>query len=293
METTISRSADGPDVRMLPPDARGPKDDSPRKRIMVLPFLDADSEHSGMATKIARDTLINELNKSGDYVIVGASDFPRKITDFIKDGVYDLPAMAKIASDAGIAALLEGKLIEITANRAGDSVGFVRNVNVVVTAKIQTRLIATKNAQILLEDVRNARIEQASTRVGEHASSDRQLTENPLLVEKVVKRAFADSVPKIELAAQKLSWEGRVALIKGDRLYLNSGRLSGLQIGDILKVMEDGEDVYDPESGALIGRVPGRLKGTLEIVSYFGKDGAISVIHSGAGFKENDVVQLY
>ena len=84
-----------------------------------------------------------------------------------------------------------------------------------------------------------------------------------------------------------------MALVKGDRIYLNAGRISGIQIGDILKVTEDGEDVYDPESGSLIGRVPGRLKGTVEVVSYFGKDGAIGIVHSGSGFHENDRVELY
>ncbi|MDZ4084592.1 MAG: hypothetical protein U1E10_16745, partial [Bdellovibrionales bacterium] len=92
---------------------------------------------------------------------------------------------------------------------------------------------------------------------------------------------------------EKLSWEGRVALVKGERVYLNAGRLSGLQVGDILRISEEGEDVHDPETGNYIGRVPGRLKGTVEIVSYFGRDGAIAVLHSGSGFRENDLVELY
>jgi hypothetical protein len=71
------------------------------------------------------------------------------------------------------------------------------------------------------------------------------------------------------------------------------GKVSGLQVGDILKVSEDGEDVYDPQTGNYIGGVPGRLKGTLEVISYFGQDGSIAVIHSGSGFKENDKIELY
>jgi len=76
-------------------------------------------------------------------------------------------------------------------------------------------------------------------------------------------------------------------------LYLNVGRTSGLQVGDLLKVMDDGDDIYDPENGSHVGRVPGRLKGTLELISYFGADGSVAVIHSGSGFKENDRVEIY
>ena len=46
-------------------------------------------------------------------------------------------------------------------------------------------------------------------------------------------------------------------------------------------------------SGGFIGKAPGRMKGTIEIVSYFGKDGAIGIIHSGSGFNENDLVEIY
>jgi hypothetical protein len=82
-------------------------------------------------------------------------------------------------------------------------------------------------------------------------------------------------------------------MVSGERVFINAGRLSGLQVGDILKVTEEGDDVYDPENGRFIGTAPGRLKGTIEVVSYFGRDGAIAVVHSGSGFQENDRVELY
>ena len=84
-----------------------------------------------------------------------------------------------------------------------------------------------------------------------------------------------------------------MALIEGSRIFLNAGRISGLNMGDILKVTAKGEEIYDPESGDFIGTAPGRMKGTLEVVSYFGTDGAIAVVHSGSGFRENDSVELY
>ena len=94
-------------------------------------------------------------------------------------------------------------------------------------------------------------------------------------------------------AIEKISWEGRIATIQGERIFINAGRLTGIQLGDILRVTEEGREIYDPASGELIGKVPGRMKGTVEIISYFGKDGAIGLIHSGSGFTENDRVDLY
>jgi hypothetical protein len=77
------------------------------------------------------------------------------------------------------------------------------------------------------------------------------------LIQSVINRAFVATIPRIVNAVEKLSWEGRVALVKGERVYLNAGRLSGLQVGDILRISEEGEDVHDPETGNYIGRVRG------------------------------------
>jgi hypothetical protein len=154
-------------------------------------------------------------------------------------------------------------------------------------------MVNTKNGSIAINEMRTADVEDSTTRVAERSYSDRMLEDDPKLIESVITEAFKSTVPRIVQSLEKLSWEGRVALVKGDRIYLNAGRISGLMIGDILKVSEEGEDVYDPDTGSLIGKVPGRLKGTIEVISYFGKDGSIGIIHSGSGFRENDRVELY
>ena len=179
------------------------------------------------------------------------------------------------------------------ARRVGDEVGLVRKIRARMNAKVQMRMVNTRNGSIILNETREAEAEEFTTRVAERASSDRDLQDDPVLIEAVVIRAFQGTISRLVNSVQKLSWEGRVAMVKGERDYLNAGRISGLQIGDILRISEEGEDVHDPETGSYIGRVSGRLKGTVEIVSYFGKDGAISVLHSGSGFRENDLVELY
>jgi hypothetical protein len=81
--------------------------------------------------------------------------------------------------------------------------------------------------------------------------------------------------------------------MKGDRIYLNAGQMTGLQVGDTLKVLDDGEEIFDPVSNQLIGQSPGRVKGTVKVIAYFGKDGSLCVLESGGGFREGDRVELY
>ena len=282
-----------PEVRDVAFQARDKNDLSPRKRVMILPFIDATAKGSDKAALVARDAFIRTLKKTDDFVIVANSDFPKDVATYLKNGEYDLEPMAKLGGGMGLSAILEGRILQVKAKRVGDEVGLVRQIRARIDATVQLRMVSTINGHIVMNETRQATIEDGTTRVAERAFSDRYLEEDPKLLEQVIAEAFKSTIPKIVQNVEKLSWEGRVALVKGDRIYLNAGRLSGLQIGDILKITEDGEDVYDPDSGALIGKVPGRLKGTVEVVSYFGKDGAVSIVHSGSGFRENDHVELY
>lgn len=282
-----------PEIRDVPYQVRESVDQGLRKRVMVLPFFATSTSQSERMTNYARDAFVRALRRTDDFVIVSTSDFPKDINSFFKNGEYDLEGMGKIAGGMGIAALIEGRIVSIKARRIGDEIGIVRQVHARLDATVQVRMVNTKNGRIIFDETRSAQVEDSVTRVAERSQSDRFLEEDPKLIEAAVVKAFQSTLPLIVQNIQKLSWEGRVALVKGDRIYLNAGRLSGLQIGDILKVTDEGEDVYDPETGALIGRVPGRLKGTIEVISYFGKDGSIGIVHSGSGFRENDLVELY
>ena len=283
------------EIRDVPSAAREGRDLAPRKRVMVLPFLADDGVNTTPHTnQLAREFLIKEIRRnSDDFVFIPPSDFPKDVQSFVKHGAYDLDAMSKLASQMGLAALIEGRINTLTAKRTSDPVGLVRQVRAKIDVTAQIRMVNAKNGKSLLDETRTASAEDQIMRVGERSSTDGALENDPKLIEDVVAEAFRTTAPKIVQYIDKLGWEGRVALIKGERMYLNAGRISGLQVGDILKVLEDGEDVYDPESGALIGHVPGRIKGTVEVISYFGKDGSVGIVHSGSGFKENDKVELY
>lgn len=283
----------GPEMRDAPFQARG-SDANPRKRIVVLPFIDATgAAHGEKLSKGARDALVRNLLKTDSFVIVANTDFPKDISTFYKNGEYDLEEMAKMGVNIGVAGIVEAKILDIKAKKVGDEVGLVREVRAQMNVSVQLKVMATKSAHLVVNEMRKANVEDTSTHYAERAFTDKELSEDPVLVQLAVNQAFSGTIPKIVSALEKLNWEGRVALVKGERIFVNAGRLSGIQVGDILKVLEDGEDVFDPETGALIGKVPGRTKGTLEVVSYFGKDGAVGVLHSGSGFKENDLVELY
>ncbi|UOF01955.1 hypothetical protein [Bdellovibrio reynosensis] len=268
-------------------------DSSPRKRLMVLPFLDKDEKRAPEFREKARKAFIADLNRSGEVIALESRELNVDLSKMMEGGQYKLPEVAKAAQSLGVTAVLEGKIIDIRIKRKADNVGIVRHLTTAFEVVAQVRVVTGRGGREVFNTVKTVTVEEQGTRVGERVETDKFLANNPEMIEVIVKDAFLDFTPQVLSSLDKVAWEGRIAAINGDRLYLNVGRISGLQVGDLLKVTEDGDDVYDPESGGHIGRVPGRLKGTLEVISYFGNDGAIAVIHSGSGFKENDRVELY
>ncbi len=265
-----------------------------KKRLMVLPFLDEKLQRSAKVKNTARKVLVRQLLRTRNFVIIRNDEFPQDLANFLtEENEYDLKKIAKLASDLGIAAVVEGKVLEVKAKRMGDQVGVFREIKARVKTNVRIRMASTKNSQIILNDLRSAEVEATTTRVAEYSFTDRFLEEDPKLIKKSVIKAFKGTMGNIIRAIDKISWEGRVAMVSGDQIFINAGRLSGIQVGDILKVTEEGREVFDPDSGLFIGHAPGRMKGTLEVISYFGKDGAVSVVHSGSGFLENDRVEIY
>lgn len=287
------KTSAAPEVRDVSATARG-EEEAPRHRVLVLPFLDERVDQSKGVSDVARQTVVRELLKTRQFVVVSPEDFPQDPKKFMtEENEYDLAQIAKLASSMGVAAVIEGKVLSIKAKRVGDSLGLIRSTKAQVATQVRLRIYAGKNGKEILNEVRAADTEATTTRVADRGEISTSLSEDPELVKVAIRKAFVSAIPSVVRSVEKLSWEGRVAAIAGERVFVNAGRLSGLQVGDILKVTDEGDDVYDPETGRFIGTAPGRLKGTIEVVSYFGKDGAIAVVHSGSGFQENDRVELY
>lgn len=270
------------------------KDDStPRKRLMVLPFLDASEQRPQDLRDRARTAFIADLNRSGEVIALDSRELSVDPSKMMEAGQYKLQDLAKVAQGLGVNAVLEGKIIDIRIKRKSDNVGVVRHLTTAFEVVAQVRVVTGRAGREVFNTVKTVTVEEQGVRVAERVETDKFMANNPDIIQVIVKDAFLDFTPQVLASLDKVTWEGRIAAINGDRIYLNVGRVSGLQVGDLLKVTEDGDDVYDPESGGHIGRVPGRLKGTLEVISYFGNDGAIAVVHSGSGFRENDRVELY
>ncbi|MEK6772401.1 MAG: hypothetical protein AABY64_00550 [Bdellovibrionota bacterium] len=266
---------------------------SPRKRLALLPFLDKNPNHPTDFKESSRRALMLDLNKSGNLIAMSADEFNLDLTKKLADGTYDMKELTKQTKDTGVSAFLVGQIVAVRIESKAGQIGIIRKLKTGIEVDVQVKVASIRGGKEIFNTVKTVRMEDENVRVAERVDTDRFVKANTELIQVMIKDAFLEFTSQIIASLDRITWEGRIAAVQGDRLFLNVGRISGLQVGDLLKVSEDGDDIYDPDSGVHIGKSPGRLKGTLEIISYFGTDGSIAVIHSGAGFKENDKVEVY
>ncbi len=118
--------------------------------------------------------------------------------------------------------------------------------------------------------------------------------------ESVLIGSYLASVDEFDKIAPKISedvirateWSCRVVDVRDGTVYLNAGRLTGLQPGDRLNVYGTGRELVDPITHRSLGYAPGRLKGIVEIRNLFGTDAAQATVLSGSGFQIGDIVKM-
>ncbi len=283
-----------------------------RRPISQASKVNTVSEFSPIKKKIALLSFYNESPMGGDdLAIVATEEFRREMSksrEFLFDpeaesifgnskeiyagGGIKLAQLARKAKMSGVNIVIFGRVKEARIRQKSDEVGFVRKVKSLAETYVEIKVYDVLSNKELYSETADGNISDDNLRFYQ-AESEENLSYRQDLLRYSVKVAVRKFVPKITKMGSKLDWMGRVAKIIGTRIYINAGRSSGLNLGDILKVITEGQEIYDPESGAMIGMSQGEVKGTLEVVDYLGQDGAVCTLHSGGSVTEGDFVQLY
>lgn len=285
---------------------------SRRRPINQASKMNSVSEFSPIKKKIALLSFYNESPMGGeDIAITATEEFRREMSksrEFLFDpdaestfgtskeiyagGGIKLAQLARKAKMSGVNIVVFGRIKEARIRQKSDEIGFVRKTKSMAETIVEVKVYDVLSNKELFSQTSEGNISDDNMRFYKEESEE-NLAYRQDLLRFSVKSAVRKFVPQVIKLGSRLDWMGRVAKIIGTRIYINAGRNSGINIGDILKVITEGQEIFDPESGAMIGMSQGEVKGTLEVVDYFGQDGAVCTLHSGGSVTEGDFVQLY
>ena len=264
-----------------------------RKKIALLTFYNESPLGTDDLAITATEEFRREVSRSKEFIIdPEAESYFGNSKEIYAGGGIKLAQLARKAKMSGVNIVVFGRIKEARIRQKSDEIGFVRKVKSLAEVFVEIKVYDVLTNKELFSEVVSGDISDDNLRFYKSEEED-NLSYRQELLRYSTKSAVRKFVPRIVKVGTKLEWIGRVAKIIGSRIYVNAGRTSGLNLGDILKVITEGQEIYDPESGAMIGMSQGDVKGTLEVVDYFEPNGAICILHSGGSVTEGDFVQLY
>lgn len=264
-----------------------------KKKVVLLPFYNESPFGKEDLAITATEEMRRELASTRDYSIdneAGAMFGTSK--QIYTGGGLRLNELARKAKMSGVNLVIYGRIVDARVRQKADEIGIVRKTNSFAEATVEVRVYDIHTQKEVYAEKMNGNVSDSNYKFF-MSDRDQSLSYRQDLLRYTVKLAMRRFIPEMHKIGNKLEWTGRVAKIIGNNIYINAGRESGLNVGDILKVVTEGQEIYDPETGALVGISKGEVKGTLEILDFFGPDGAVSILHSGGSVTEGDFVQLY
>lgn len=247
-----------------------------KRRVIVLPIADQTNYKDEQLGELATKRLISRLENSGTIICVDPN------TVNLKGNLTDGQNSKILNETFGIQAVLKGTLADV----------FTSTSKIEGKDDRETSFAVSKIAIDIYNTDTGALLKQLSGRNPVFLSREK----GDLSSEKAKIRAVDLSIEIIAedllKAILSLDWHARIASIDKEKVYINAGRLSGLEKGGIIEVYSPGEEVIDPRTKTPLGRTKGSYKGELEVVELFGVDASWAKIKKGSNFSATDLVYL-
>ena len=264
----------------------------PKLRVAVVKFEDKSAYGRGRLGAAVQDILTTELAKSGRFILVargGDLDVVLDEQDFAKTGTVKAGTGAKSGEVLGLNAVVTGAVSQFGVKQKSATYLVGASKTQTAEATVDVRVVDASTGQVIFADSGNGVHESSSTQVlgiGGATGYDETMEG------KALRAAIAKFIDNMVRRMEAIEWSGKVAAVDGGEITVNAGRKTGLRAGDRLRVFGEGRDVIDPDTKVSLGRKPGREKGEIEVVDFFGEDAAVCRPVGGAGFSVNDIVRL-
>ncbi len=245
-----------------------------KRRVIVLPAEDRTNYKGEQLADLATRRLITRLESTGTIICVDPAT--TNIT-----GSFTDPVNIKTLNELfGIQVVLKSTLSDVYTTTSKIE-GKDQNETSFAVSKISVDVYNTDTG-LMLKQLAGRNPVSLSREKGELSPEKAKIKAIDLAIEMI-----ADDLLRSILS---LDWHARIASIDAEKVYINAGRLSGLEKGKILEVYTAGERIIDAKTKTPLGTTKGTLKGELEVVELFGVDASWAKLKKGGNFSPTDIV---
>lgn len=252
----------------------------PKRRIGVVSFENKAPYAQARIGNTATDILVTELTKSGKFIVIERDRLDKVLEEqkLGQSGVIDPGTAAQVGKVLGLNAIVSGSVSQFGVKSEGKDFLITQSKQQIVECTVDVRVTDAETGQVIYADSGKGVVRKASGKVlgmGNQSKYDETL-EGEALRAAIVK--FVDNI--ISQVNMK-PWSCRVAAVEDGVIYLNAGLEAGVLVGQKLIMFSQGKEIKDPTTGMVLGRTEKEI-GVLKIASFFGDNGSVANVVSGA-----------
>ncbi len=256
-----------------------PADRIMKKRVVILPMEDHTDSMNSEKKAYFRKILTNDLNKTKHAILEGPTVLKTyRQQRWWSKGVVNEDLLARAGAALGIQAFIKIRIkrLEIIHQLDAD--------------KEDYKAMATFSLT-LYDGLSGMEIFQTQIVV---TPDEIQAYQTPAQAENAVLKVAAQGMTQSVLPQlSKLEWFTHIVRVDKKTIIIKGGRDDGLYVGDLLNVYDKpGKEIFNQLTGEFMGREPGKFKGRLQVIEFFGVDAAITKPVLGESFKVGDFVKL-
>jgi hypothetical protein len=217
----------------------------------------------------------------------GDSDYPDALARVPRTrfGWIDNLALAKIARQLGLNAIVTGALMTVTPNKRKQGIWWLKDTHYFVQVRIATEVYDTETGAKLLDESFMHEIEVDEMDL-ESIHADSKMTAS--IVDETFGTIADEMGEKICNAIVFQPWKGFIASVDSDKFLLNFGENIGLKIGELFEVF-DSSSIFEGLEGQRFFK-PGSKTGEIKITAVY-RDSAEAIIVSGHDIRPGFCVQ--
>jgi curli biogenesis system outer membrane secretion channel CsgG len=265
----------------------------PKLRVGVVNFQNKTPSRVLGIGEAAADILGTILQKTERFIVIPQQDLESILAQqrMGATGAINPATAAKMGEIMGLNAIVTGAVTAYSEAEEGSDFIVGKSKKQIARVTVDYRIVDTTTGVQLMADSGAGIYEKKVTTVlgaGSKASYDTDLRDGAL--RDALNKAMVNMMKQLG----KRKWNGRVAQVEGNDLYINAGQKTGLNVGDKLEVFRPGKDIVDPVTKQKLGTTENRIGQAIVRQNDIGDQADLSIATptSGMGFKPGDIVKL-
>jgi len=265
----------------------------PKLRVGVVNFQNKTASRVLGIGESAAEILGTILQKTERFIVIPQQDLESILAQqrLGATGAINPDTAAKMGQILGLNAIVTGSITAYSETEEGYDYLVSKGKKQIARVTVDYRIVDTTTGVQLLADSGAGIYEKSAGSVlgmGTKASYDTDLRDGAL--RDALTKAMVNMMKQLE----SQTWKGKIAKVAGNKLYINAGKKTGLQVGDKLDVYRVGEDIIDPDTHVKLGTTEDKIGQAIVQQNDLGDkaDMSVAVTTSGMALKQGDVVKF-